>query len=189
MKRISMIVGFVALLSLAACGGSSDGGESGGGGRELSGGYEPQFAPGTPRYEMALSDRRLDFLPDHKVEITNTYGKKTWRYSIRGKQIIMKHANGDVRKHYSIASGGCLLLKCGQTHSRASILPCIAPFPYRFSKDGEPPHDNEYKPIGAPSRIGKSASKSNGKVSNLYRYCGDRTFSGWLRRRRRSAGL
>jgi len=110
MKRISMIVGFVALLSLPACGGSSDGG----GGRELSGGYEPQFAPGTPRYEIALTDSRLDFLPDHKVEITNTYGKKIWSYSIRGKQIIMKHANGDVRKHYSIASGGCLVLNAGK---------------------------------------------------------------------------
>jgi hypothetical protein len=118
MKQLGMIIGIIALFSLTACGGSGSGGSA-----ELSGGYEPQFAPGTPRYEMALTDSRLDFLPDYKVEITNTYGKKTWTYSIRGKQIIMKHANGDVRKHYSIGSGGCLLLNAGKADLELRYCP------------------------------------------------------------------
>ncbi len=105
MNRARTAYGLYVLLLLSACGDSA--------GPELSGKYEPQFVPGTPRYEMALVDRQLEFLPGRKVAITNTRGKRTWDYTIRGKQIVMKYANGDVTKHYSIGTGNCLLANAG----------------------------------------------------------------------------
>jgi len=97
--------GLFAFLLLSACGD--------GAGTELSGKYEPQFAPGTPRYERALADQQLEFLPGRKVAITNTQGKRTWDYIVRGKQIVMKYADDDVTKRYSIGAGNCLLANAG----------------------------------------------------------------------------
>lgn len=90
---------------LGACGG--------GGGAEIDGTYAPVFAPGTPRYEMALSDQQLSFLPGYRVEVTNGRGTHVWDYSVRGGVIVMKHADGSQRKDYSIGDGNCLLYRKG----------------------------------------------------------------------------
>ncbi len=103
MKKL-LSVGFLILFG---CGGG------GGGGAELNGAYRPQFAPNTPRYEIALSDEVLEFIPGHQVVIKNGYGTKTWNYSVRGGVIIMKHADGSMRKHYALGTDDCIFYSKG----------------------------------------------------------------------------
>lgn len=105
MNKLIASAASCSLIGLSACGG--------GGGEEIAGTYEPVFAPGTPRYEIALSDESLQFEPGYKVVITNGYGVKTWDYSVRGKKITMKHADGSSRKDYSVGSGNCLVYSEG----------------------------------------------------------------------------
>ena len=93
------------LSCLTACGGGS--------GAEVTGTYQPMFPPNTPRYEMALTDAKLVFLPGYKVEVTNGRGTNVWDYSVRGGVITMSHADGSKRKDYSVGDGNCLIYRKG----------------------------------------------------------------------------
>lgn len=106
MKLLTIVTIIGTLLAAVSCGGA-------GGGRELSGTFTPDFPPSANNIDRAMSSSMLRFHTGHMVDITDQRGTRTWDYSVRGKQLLLKHADGSTIKDYTLGDGGCLVSRKG----------------------------------------------------------------------------